>query len=80
MVVVRSVEGAGCGRDQDRRLSLLSTVITTLGEEMGLIVVIPQVKNGGCMEEGGILGLRGMGETDVEFGWGVAAARPSMLA
>ncbi len=70
MVVLRSVEGAGCGGDQDRRLSLSSTVITTSGEEMSLIIVIPQVENGGCMEEGGILGLRGTVETNVEFRWG----------
>ncbi len=68
-VVVRSVEGAGCGGDADPGSSS-SSVMTTSGEKMGLIVVIPHVENGGCMEVGAIRGLGWAVGIDVGIGQG----------
>ncbi len=59
MVVVWSMEGVGCGRD---RMS---------GRKIGLIGVIPHVKNGGCMEMEGVSDLGQAVGTNVSVGQGV---------
>ncbi len=65
MVVVWSIEGAGSSGEGDPpSLSSLSVIMTS-GEKMGLIVVIPHVKNGGYMEVGAIQGLGWAVQMDV---------------
>ncbi|PBK71437.1 hypothetical protein ARMSODRAFT_973853 [Armillaria solidipes] len=73
-VIVRSMEGVGCGGDEHRASSSSAAVLMTLGEEMSLIVVIPHVNNGGCMKEGGDLGPEASGRDQCWIQEGVAAA------
>ncbi len=70
MVVVQSVEDAGCGRDGDPGSSLLLSVMTMSGKKMGLIVMIPHVENGECMKVVAIQGLGQVVGIDVGIGWG----------
>ncbi len=70
MVVVRSAEGTECGGDGDLGSSSSSAVMTMSGEKMGLIVMIPHVENGGCMEVGAIWGLGQAVGIDVSIGQG----------
>ncbi len=69
MVVVWLVEGRGSGGNGDLALLLSSSLgMMMSGDEIGLIVMIPHVENGGCMEVGAIRGLRQAVGTDVGIG------------
>ncbi len=65
MVVIQLVEGRGCGRNGDLGSSSSLSGMTMSGDEIGLIVMIPHVENGGCMEVGAIQGLGRAVGTDV---------------
>lgn len=57
MVVIWSTEGMGCSGDVGQVSSSSSLVMTMSGRKMGVIAVIPHVKNGGCMEIEGVSDL-----------------------
>ncbi|PBK58433.1 hypothetical protein ARMSODRAFT_983846 [Armillaria solidipes] len=78
-VVVWSMEGMGCGRDECQVSSSSAVVLTMLGEVMSLIVVIPHVNNGGCTKEGGDFGPGASGRDRCWIREGVAAAELSVL-
>ncbi len=56
-MVIQSVEDMGCGRIGDQSSWSLVVVIGMSGRKHGLVVVIPNIDSGGCMEMGGIRGL-----------------------
>lgn len=68
MVVLQSMEDAGCNGDMDPGLSSSAAGMTMSGGKTSLIVMIPYVKNEGYTKEGGIGDQGQVVGTDVGFG------------